>query len=108
MSDEETEPWTLREITDELKHENVDSDGRVIRELTRRVADAIPTAKRYDAGLIALDLGHALWSIAEVVEHILTDDLGDLEEEERDPEWAILADQIKASANYVKNLRQRF
>lgn len=99
MTDEGFEPWTLHDLTDALKSADPDSDGRVVRELTRRMAVQLPGVRSLDPGFLALDLSYALTAIAAVASEVIGSWMADLDDEERPDGTATLVERLLACAN---------
>jgi len=98
MTDTDFEPWTLAEITDHLRREDPDSDGIVIRELGRRMAEQLPGVRRLDPLHLALDLSHALTAFATVAEMLIGEWMADLGKEERPGGVVTLAGRLRECA----------
>lgn len=108
MSDEDFEPWTLPELTDALESANPDSDGRVVRELTRRMSEQLPDVRILDPGFLALDLSYALTGIAAVANEVIDRWMGDLDDEERPAGTATLVERLLACANDLQEISGTF
>lgn len=98
MTDTDFGPWTLRNLTDHLRREGPDSDGRVLRELARRMAEQLPGVRRLDPLGLALDLSHVLASLATVADTLIGEWMADLDEEERPEGVAMLAGRLRECA----------
>lgn len=99
MVDEEHEPWTLPELTDALKSADPDSDGRVVRELTRRMAEQLPDVRSLDPLHLTLDLRYTLTALAAVANEIIGEWMSDLDDEERPDGAATLVERLLGCAN---------
>lgn len=108
MTDEDFEPWTLPELTDALKSANPDSDGRVVRELTRRMAEQLPGVRSLDPGMLTLDLCHALTAVAAVASEVIDRWMSDLDDEERPAGTATLVQRLLACANDFQEISGSF
>lgn len=106
--DEEFEPWTLPDLTDHLRREDPDADGAVMRELTRRMAEQLPDVRKLDSGMLALDLSHALASLAQVAEHLIRHWMSDLETDERPRDLETLPERLKACAGDFREISGSF
>ncbi|NUQ98325.1 MAG: hypothetical protein HOY79_17835 [Streptomyces sp.] len=99
MADEDFEPWTLPELTNALKSATPDGDGRVVRELTRRMAEQLPGVRSLDPGMLTLDLSYTLTAIAAVANEIISEWMSDLDDEERPDGTGTLVERLLACAN---------
>lgn len=108
MNDEDFEPWTLPELTDALESANPDSDGRVVREVTRRMAEQLPDVRSLDPGFLTLDLGYALTAIAAVANEVIDRWMSDLDDEERPDGTATLMERLLACANDLQEIGGTF
>ena|SRR5437764_734499 len=99
MTDTDFEPWTLPELADALESANPDSDGRVVRELTRRMAEQLPGVRSLDLLGLMLDLSYALTAIAAVTNEVIDRWMSDLDDEERPEGAATLVERLLACAN---------
>lgn len=108
MNDEDFEPWTLPELTDALESANPDSDGRVVREVTRRMAEQLPDVRSLDPGLLMLDLCHALTGIAAVAHEVIDRWMSDLDDEERPAGTATLVERLLACASDLQEIGGTF
>lgn len=108
MNDEDFEPWTLPELTDALESANPDSDGRVVRELTRRMAEQLPGVRSLDPGHLMLDLCHALTAIAAVTNEVIDRWMSDLDDEERPDGTATVVERLLACANDLQQVSGTF
>lgn len=99
MIDEDFEPWSLRDLTDHLGRTDPDSDGLVVREVTRRMAEQLPDVRSLDPGHLMLDLCHALTAIAAVTNEVIGSWMSDLDDEERPDGAATLVERLLACAN---------
>lgn len=106
--DEDAEPWTLQELTEQLHHQDPDADGRVLREVTRRMAEQLPDVKRLDPLHLALDLSHALTSVAQVADHLIRHWMSDLETDERPRDLETLPERLKACAGDFREISGSF
>ena len=66
----EVEPWEIGDITAALIRGDTNADALVLREIARRLAAAVPTDD-IDARSMAVDLGCAITSLAEVAAELL-------------------------------------
>jgi len=98
MTDTDFEPWTLLDLTDQLRSGDPDSDGRVLRELARRMAVQLPDVRRLDPLHLALDLSHVLTDLATVAETLVGEWMADLDDEERPEGVATLAVRLRECA----------
>lgn len=108
MTDEDFEPWTLPELTDALESANPDSDGRVVREVTRRMAEQLPDVRRLDPGMLTLDLSYALTAVAAVAGEVIDRWMSDLDDEERPAGAATLVERLLACANDFQEISGTF
>lgn len=108
MTDTDFEPWTLRELTDHLSRTNPDSDGLVIRELTRRMAEQLPGVRSLDPGHLMLDLCHVLTAIALVTSEVIGSWMSDLDDEERPDGTATVVERLLACANDLQEISGSF
>lgn len=108
MTDTTTAPWTLAEITDHLHREDPDSDGIVIRELSRRMAEQLPGVRRLDPLHLMLDLSHALAAFATVADTLIGEWMADLDEEERPEGVATLAGRLRECAADFREISGSF
>lgn len=108
MTDEDFEPWTLRELTDHLGRTDPDSDGPVVRELTRRMAEQLPDVRSLDPGHLMLDLCHALTAIAAVTNEVIGRWMSDLDDEERPGGTATVVERLLACANDLQQISGTF
>lgn len=104
----DTEPWTLAEIADYLRREDPDSDGIVIRELSRRMAKQLPGVRRLDPAGVALDLSHTLAAFATVADTLIGEWMADLDEEERPEGVATLAGRLRECAAGFREISGTF
>jgi hypothetical protein len=98
MTDTDFEPWTLPDLTDHLRSEDPDSDGRVLREVARRMAEQLPGVRRLDPLGLALDLSHVLASLATVADTLVGEWMANLDDEERPEGAAGLAERLRECA----------
>jgi len=108
MTDTDFEPWTLRDLTDHLCGEDPDSDGRVLRELSRRMAVQLPGVRRLDPLGLALDLSHALAAFATVADTLIGEWMADLDDEERPEGVATLAGRLRECAAGFREISGTF
>lgn len=108
MTDEEFEPWTLPELTDALESANPDSDGRVVREVTRRMAEQLPGVRSLDPGMLTLDLSYALTALAAIADEVIGNWMSDLDDEERPAGTATLVERLLACANDFQDISGTF
>lgn len=108
MTDDDFKPWTLRELTDHLGRTDPDSDGLVVRELTRRMAEQLPGVRKLDPGLLALDLSYALTSIAQVADVLILHWMSDLETDERPRDLETVAERLRACAGDFREISGSF
>lgn len=108
MTDEDFEPWTLRDLTDHLGRTNPDSDGLVVREVTRRMAEQLPDVRSLDPGHLMLDLCHALTAIAAVTNEVIGNWMSDLDNEERPDGTATVVERLLACANDLQQIGGTF
>lgn len=99
VTDDDFEPWTAADLADAVWAENPDSDGRVVRELTRRMAEQLPDVRSLDPGHLMLDLCHALTAIAAVTNEVIGSWMSDLDDEERPDGTATVVERLLACAN---------
>jgi len=98
MTDTDDEAWTLGGLTNLLRREDPDADGRVLRELSRRMAEQLPGVRRLDPLHLALDLSHVLASLATVADTLVGEWMSDLDDEERPEGVADLAGRLRECA----------
>ena len=108
MTDEDFEPWTLRDLTDHLSRTDPDSDGLVVREITRRMAEQLPDVRSLDPGMLMLDLCHALTAIAAVTGEVIDRWMSDLDDEERPDGAATVVERLLACANDLQQISGTF
>jgi hypothetical protein len=108
VTDTDFEPWTLRDLTDHLRSGDPDSDGRVLREVARRMAEQLPGVRRLDPLGLALDLSHVLASLATVAETLVGEWMADLDDEERPEGVAGLAGQLRECAAGFREISGTF
>lgn len=108
MTDEDFAPWTLPELTDALESANPDSDGHVVRELTRRMAEQLPGVRSLDPGMLTPDLSYALTAIAAVAGEVIDRWMGDLEDEERPDGTATLIERLLGCAGDFREISGTF
>lgn len=106
--DEEFEPWTLHDLTGHLRRQDVDADGRVVREVTRRIAEQLPDVKALDPLHLALDLSHALTSVAQIADHLIRHWMSDLETDEQPRDLETLVERLKACAADFREISGTF
>src|SRR5690349_12258578 len=98
MTDTDDEAWTLGGLTNLLRRGDPDADGRVLRELSRRMAEQLPGVRRLDPLHLALDLSHTLAAFATVAETLTGEWMADLDEVERAEGVATLAGRLRECA----------
>lgn len=108
MTDEDFEHWTLRDLTDHLSRTDPDSDGLVVREVTRRMAKQLPGVRSLDPGHLMLDLCHALTAIAAVTGEVIGSWMSDLDDEERPDGIATVVERLLACANDLQAIGGTF
>lgn len=108
MTDEEHEPWTTADLADAIWAENPDGDGRVVRELTRRMAEQLPGVRSLDPGFLALDLAYTLTAIAAVASEVIGSWMSDLDNEERPDGTGTLVERLLACANDFQQISGTF
>lgn len=105
--DDEDAPWSLADLTAHLSRQDPDADGRVVREVTRRMAAQLPDTQCCDPGLMSLDLSYALTALATVALEIL-DHLSDLEDEEKPEGASALVEHLCTAGNTFAEIHGRF
>lgn len=108
MTDEDFEPWTLPELTDALESANPDSDGRVVRELARRMAEQLPGVRSLDPLGLTLDLSYALTAIAAIMGEVIGSWMADLDDEERPDGTSTVVGRLLACANDLQAISGTF
>lgn len=108
MTGEDFEPWTLQELIDHLSRTDPDSDGLVVREVTRRMAEQLPDVRSLDPGHLMLDLCHALTAIAAVTGEVIGSWMSDLDDEERPDGTATVVERLLACANDLQEIGGMF
>ena len=108
MTDEDFEPWVNADLFDAIRTKTVDSDGRVVRELARRMAERLPGVRSLDPGCLALDLSMALASVAQVAETLIGEWMTDLDDEERPEGVAGLAGRLRECAAGFREISGTF
>lgn len=107
-NDEEFEPWTLLDLTDHLRRGDPDGDGRVLREVTRRMVEQLPGVRRLDPGMLALDLSYTLLSIAQIADILIGEWMTDLESDERPRDLETVAERLCACAGDFREISGSF
>lgn len=108
MTDEDFEPWTAADLADAIWAENPDGDGRVVRELTRRMAEQLPSVRELDPLHLTLDLAYTLTAIAAVASEVIGSWMSDLDDEERPDGAATLVERLLACANDFQRISGTF
>lgn len=108
MINEDFKPWTLRELTGHLSRTDPDSDGLVVREITRRMAEQLPGVRSLDPGHLMLDLCYALTAIAAVTSEVIGSWMSDLDDEERPDGTATVVERLLACANDLQAISGAF
>lgn len=108
MTDDDFEPWTLRDLTDHLSRTDPDSDGLVVREVTRRMAEQLPCVRSLDPGHLMLDLCHALTAIAAVTDEVIGSWMADLDDEERPDGTATVVERLLGCARDLQEIGGTF
>jgi hypothetical protein len=96
--DEPDGVWSIGDFVRHLERGDPEADSLVVRAVTARMAVTLDTAGTSDPMSAALDLGHALRSIAGIAGHLLVKELNDLDDDEKDPNWATLVGRLNACA----------
>ena len=108
MTDTDDEAWTLGGLTNLLRRGDPDADGRVLRELSRRMAEQLPGVRILDPLHLALDLSHALVVFAVVADTLVGEWMADLDGEERPEGVATLVGRLRECAADFREISGTF
>lgn len=106
--DEDFEPWTLLQLTDSLATGHPDQDGRVVREVTRRMAEQLPDVKALDPLHLAKDLSHTMTAVASIANDLVARWLSDLDDEDMPDGSATLVERLLACAGDFQEISGSF
>lgn len=109
MSDDpDFEPWSNADLADAIRTGTVDSDGRVVRELTRRMAEHIQDVHTPNPKLLTQDLSQALTSLAWIASTVVNEWMADLGDEKRPEGAATILERLVGAAKDFKEISGSF